>query len=190
MTVVDVPAPDLPAPPLRARRFLPAAVVLGVIAVVLFGGYVIAAALSEPAGPPVEIGGAVRIAPLSGWEVAADPPGVRMTRGAGTLIVRAFPFDGDAEALLRSYAERTLGAQAEQLSFGAVEPVRLPSGLVGARVHYVGTVGGVQTPIEGRLTAVVSPSGDGVVFNAWATEGLLRFVLEDVTTMIERAEIT
>jgi hypothetical protein len=150
---------------------------------------VIAAALSEPAGPPVDVGGVVRVEPLSGWEVAQDPPGVRLTRGPGTLIVRAFPFAGDASQLLHTYVEQSFGSRAEQISFGTVEPVRLRSGVTGMRMHYVGTVPGVQTPIEGQLTAAIAPSGVGVVFNVWAPEGLLRFVLDDAGAMIDRAEI-
>jgi hypothetical protein len=191
MATVEVPAPELRAPPVRTRRFLPAAIVVGVIVAVLFGGYVFAAALSEPTGPPVDVGGVVRVEPLSGWTVAGrsqDPPGVRLSRGGGTLDVAAFGFTGDADALLRAYLER-LEPQTEHLSLGAVGGVRLPSGLTGARVHYVGTFGDVQTPIEGELTSVVSPSGVGVVFNGWSAEGLLRFMLDDVGTMIDRAEI-
>ena len=191
MTTVDVPAPELPAPPLRVRRLLPAMAVLGVVLTVLFGGYVIAAALSEPAGPPVDVGGVVKVAPLSGWAVAGKPfvtPSVRLSRGGGTLDVAAFEFDGDPASLLHQYLEQ-VKPHAGQLSVGAVEPVRLRSGVSGAQVHYVGAVGGVQTSSEGEVTAVVLPSGVGIVFDGWAPEGLLRFVLGDITTMIDRAEI-
>ncbi len=41
----------------RERTWLPTLAVLGVILVVVLGGYVTAAALSEPAGPPVSVGG-------------------------------------------------------------------------------------------------------------------------------------
>jgi hypothetical protein len=190
MTALDLPAPP-ERPALRSPRLLPAMAVLGVILVVLFGGYVIAAALSEPAGPAVDVGGVVRVAPLSGWAVAGRPfatPSVRLSRGGGTLDVAAFRFDGDATALLQAYLTRVKPHEG-QLSVGAVDLVRLPSGVPGARVHYVGSVGGVQTSSEGEVTAVVLPSGVGVVFDGWAPEGLLRFVLEDVTTMVDRAEI-
>ena len=193
MTTVDAPAPELPTPPLRVRRLLPAAVVLGVVLAVLLGGYVIAAALFEPAGPPVDVGGVVRVEPLSGWAVAGRPftdvPSARLSRGGGTLDVAALPFGTDAPSLLRSFVGEVLEPRASQLSVGEIEPVRLRSALTGARVHYVATFGDVPTSIEGQLTAVVSPSGDGVVFNGWAPEGLLRFVLDDVRTMIDRAEI-
>jgi len=71
--------------------------VLAVMVVVVFGGYVVAGALSEPAGPPVTVAGIVRVSPLSGWEVAersAAPPSVRFTRGSGNLDVMVFLFSG------------------------------------------------------------------------------------------------
>jgi hypothetical protein len=44
--------------------------IIGVILVVVLGGYVAAAALSEPVGPPVEIPGVLSVHPLSGWVFA------------------------------------------------------------------------------------------------------------------------
>jgi len=166
--------------------------VVVVVVVVLSGGYVSAAFLSEPAGPPVDVGSVVRVEPLSGWAVAGrsgSPPAVRLSRGGGTLDVAALRFDGDAAALLRSYVGDALEPQATQLSISNVEATTLHSGLAGARIGYVGTFGDVQTPIEGEVTAFVSASGVGVVFNGWAPAGLLRFVRDDVETMIERAEV-
>ena len=40
MTTLDVPAPELPAPPFRVRRLLPAMAVLGVVLTVLFGVFI------------------------------------------------------------------------------------------------------------------------------------------------------
>jgi hypothetical protein len=39
------------------------------------------------------------------------------------------------------------------------------------------------------LTAVVSPTGVGVVFDGWAPSGQLRFVIDDIRTMVRTAEI-
>jgi len=190
VTALDAPAPELPVAPVRARRLLPAAAVLGVVLFVLLGGYLIAAALSEPATAPVDVGGVVRVEPLSGWAVARgpSPTSARLTRGGGTLDVAAFAFRGDAGSLLEAYLTQ-VKPDAHQVSVGAVEPFRLRPGLPGARVYYVGTFGDVQTSTEGELTAVVLPSGVGVVFDGWAPEGLLRFVLDDIATMIDRAEV-
>jgi len=161
--------------------------------VVVLGGYVTAAALSTPAGPPVLVGGAVRVAPPSGWEVAGrstSPPGVRLTRGNGNLDVLAVPSGGDALALVDGYVERVLRPNAERLSVSPrYEEVRLRSGLPGVRVSYLGAFGRGQTPIEGEVTAVVSPDGVGVVFDGWAPRGLLPYVKDDIDRMIDTAEV-
>ena len=187
-------ATPLASPRERPRRWLPLLGVLAVLAVVVFGGYVVAAALSVRAGPPVDVVGVARVSPLSGWELAgrrANPPGVRLTRGSGNLDVFVFgPAGGDAQRLLRAYASQVLKPDARQLSVSPqTEAVALRSGLQGVRASYVGQFGKGGTPIEGELTAVISPSGAGVVFDGWAHAGLLDFVLGDIDTMVDSAEV-
>jgi hypothetical protein len=185
-------AADLPAPPVRHRRALPAVAVVAVIAAVVLGGYVVAGALSEPAGPDVVVADVVSVPPLSGWEVAARsdrPPGVRLTRGSATLDVAAITVGGSATDVLRAYVSRFLEPDADRLSISDVEIVTLASGASGARISYVGSFGYVQTPIEGEVTAVVSPSGVGIVFDGWAPTGMLRFVSDDLHAMIDGAEV-
>jgi hypothetical protein len=70
-----------------------------------------------------------------------------------------------------------------------VEPIRLASGLTGTRIAYVGLFGDVQAPVEGEVTAVVSASGAGVIFDGWAPAGQLQFEIDEIDEMIERAEI-
>jgi hypothetical protein len=57
------------------------------------------------------------------------------------------------------------------------------------RVAYIGLFRGVQFQIEGQVTAVVSASGRGVVFDGWAPAGLLQYVTGDLQTMIDTAVI-
>jgi hypothetical protein len=166
--------------------------VVAVLAVVVFGGYVTAAALSGSEGGPVDVADLVRIDPAPGWELAtpsADRSGARLTRGNATLDVLAGPFDGTAADLVEEYVTGGLEPQAEQLSVSGAETVRLASGLIGARVSYVGTFREVQVPIEGEVTAVVSRSGVGAVFDGWAPSGMLRSVQGDVRAMVETAEV-
>ena len=184
------------APPVeRPRRWLPLLGVLTVLAVVVFGGYVVAAALSVQTGPPVDVAGVVRMSPLSGWEVAgrrANPPGARLTRGSGNLDVFVFrPAGGDPTDLLRAYVTQLLEPHARQLSVSPqTQAVSLRSSLRGVRASYVGQFFGKgAAPIEGELTAVISPSGAGVVFDGWAHEGLLDFVLGDIDAMVNSAEV-
>ena len=188
---------DAAMAPLRAReardRLVPTLVVAAAIAVVVFGGYVVGGALAIPAGPPVEVAGVVRVQPLSGWEVAGhfeEPPGVRLTRGGGNLDVVEVPFQGDASDLAAEYVHRILEPEAKQLSVSReAQPVRLASGLSGVRITYFGLFGKSEAPIEGEVTAVVSPSGAGVVFDGWGPEGVLRYVLDDVRAMTDAAEV-
>lgn len=182
----------LPAPPVRERTVLPVVAVVLVLAVVVFGGYVTAGALSSRTGAAVDLAGLARVTPLSGWEPAgrsSDPSGVRLTRGSGTLDVFAGSFADAADDLMREYVVESLERQAEQLSVSQVEAVELASGLRGVRVSYVGTFRDVPVPIEGEVTAVVSESGVGVIFDGWAPSGQLQSVRDDVRTMIETAEL-
>ena len=191
-----------PSTPPEARaeqgRALPALLVLLVVLFVTFGGFVVAGALSQPSGPPVTVSGALRVSPLSGWALAQrfpdppGPPGARFTRGSGNLdVVVAMPFGGDAQALTRWYVDTMLEPTAERLSVSPeVTHVRLPSGLEAARIHYVGLFGRGEAPVEGEITAVVSASSVGAVFDAWAPQGLLQFVVGDTRAMVESAEVS
>lgn len=189
MTVADE---GLPAPPPRERRVLPSAGVVFVLAAVVLGGYLTAGALSAPVGPPVVIGGAVRVTPLSGWELAersGDPPVARFTRGSANLDVAVIGFSGSGRDLLREYVTQILEPGAAQLSVSRVEAVELDPGRNALRLSYVGTFGDVQVPIEGEVTAIVSGSGVGAIFDGWAPSGLLRYALGDIESMIANAEM-
>ena len=183
----------LPAPPLRQHRWIPVVVLGAVLAAVTSGGYLTSDALGEIQGGAVKVGTSVRVTPLPGWELAGrstDPDRVRLTSGSTSLDVAAFPFDGTDVDLLGRYVDDVLEPDAEQFRVSEeVEPVRLASGPAGSRIAYVGLFGDVQAPIEGEVTAVVSPSGQGVIFNGWAPAGQLQFEIDEIDVMIERAEI-
>jgi len=183
----------LPATPLRHRRWIPVVVLVAVMAGVVSGGYVTSDALGETTGETVTVSSSVRITPLPGWVLAerfGDPPGIRLTSGSTSLDVATIPFTGTDGDLLTSYVGEVLEPDAEQFQVSEeVEPVRLSSGLTGTRIAYVGLFGDVQAPIEGEVTAVVSPSGAGVIFNGWAPAGQLQFEIDEIDEMIERAVI-
>lgn len=169
-------------------------VVLGVIVTVVLGGYVTGAALSEPSGSTVDVAGIVRVRPLSGWALAdrgtvAGRPFVHLTRGNGNLVVVAFggPIE-DVQTLAQGYADLR-SARLSQLSVSQPRTIRLGSGLAGVRFGYVAVVARTGTSIEGEVTVVVTPSGDGVVFDAWAPSGVLSFVSSDIGSMIEHAQV-
>ena len=183
----------LPAPPLRQRRWIPVIALAAVLAAVTSGGYLTSDALGEVRGGAVAVGTSVRVTPFLGWELAGrstDPDRIRLTSGSTSLDVATFPFDGTDVDLLGWYVDNILEPDAEQFRVSEeVEPVRLASGLTGSRIAYVGLFGDVQAPIEGEVTAVVSPTGQGVIFDGWAPAGQLQFEIDEIDAMIERAEI-
>lgn len=167
------------------------------IVVVVLGGYVVAAALSEPVGQPVGIPGVVSIRPLSGWIFANrgvgldGGPFVQVTRGSGNLQVTVRdPFRGDPQTLAERYRDEVLSDRLSQLSVSrSLESVRLDDGLSALRFAYVGVIAETGTSVEGEVTILVTISGHGIVFNAWAPAGLLSFVRSDVRTMITEADV-
>lgn len=186
-------APPLPAPPLRERRWIPPLAVVAVIIVVTAGGYVVADALGESSGGATTVSASVTVTPLPGWELAerfGDPPGARFTRGGASLDVASISFVGSNVDLLAAYVQEVLEPDADQLQVSeTVEEVVLDSGLTGARIAYVGTFGDIQAPIEGEVTAVVSSSGVGAIFDGWAPSGQLQYAVDDIRTMVRTAEI-
>lgn len=186
--------PDQAAPLAPAHRWIAPLVVLLVIATVVAGGYVVFAALAEPAGPPVGVEGVVSVQPLSGWEVAGqgEVDGhvyTRLSRGSGTLDVVAWGPATDTAALAADYRS-TLGTQLSQLQVSDdLTPVVLEDGTEGDRFRYVGVVADTGATVEGVVTCVVTPEGQGVVLDGWAPEGMLSFVDGDLEAMVDRALI-
>jgi hypothetical protein len=175
-----------------------------VIVVVVLGGFVVAAALAGPAGPPVDVAGLVRVRPAAGWELAqrgtlegtwetaggtvSDVPFARLTRGSASLDLAVVQgFAGTPEDLARWYASEVLSDQLSQLSISDVRSTdATATGAPAIRFAYLGVNG---TAIEGDVVVLVSARGTGVVFDAWAAQGALASSLDDVAAMIHDAEI-
>jgi hypothetical protein len=171
--------------------------VAAAILLVVLGGYVAAAALSEPAGPPVGFPGAVVVRPLSGWALAdstssfSRPASFQLTRGNGNLVVSVRGrYQEGLEALAQEY--RTyLGSRLSQLSVSSrLEPVRLSSGQTGVRFAYIGVFSDTGVSVEGEVAVFITEFRHGVVFDGWAPAGLLSFVRSDIRTMVTEAEVT
>ncbi len=167
-----------------------------VLAVVVFGGYLVAAALETPSGAPVAVGGTVAVQPLSGWEVeepftTADSEGIGLTRGTGNLdVLVTAPTSGGLVELSAGYVDRVLEPQAQRLSVSPeLQPVELADGRGAARFGYVGVFGRGSTPIEGEVTVTVASNGAGVIFDAWAPQGQLPFTLPDIHAMQSSARL-
>ena len=84
--------------------------------------------------------------------------------------------------------DELLGESLDQLSVSDVlVPVTLDQGLEGRRFTFVGIDAESAAAVEGEVTTVISPDGQGVVFVGLAPEGLLAFVDGDIHTMVRRA---
>jgi hypothetical protein len=178
------------------HRWLPVIVVLATILVVVGGGYVTAAALSEPTGPPITVSDVVRIQPLSGWAFAfrsrlrSGEEFARLTRGVGSVDVIAYPHrGGTAEALAVAYTGQ-LDVEVTRLSVSSqLAPVRIASGSQGVRFYYAGVVPDTSASIDGEVTVILGPGGNGAVFDGWAPAGLLPYASRDIGSMVDKAVV-
>jgi hypothetical protein len=143
--------------------------------------------------------------PLPGWEVVrrehATIPlpsgGVlsgefgQLTRGSGALDLLALPGVGvPALELADLYVSQVLASQLERLSVSdLVERITLRNGLEAVRFGYIGSQPQTGAALEGSVTAVVSPSGNGAVFDGWAFQGQLELIGEELRAMIEGAQV-
>jgi hypothetical protein len=173
-------------------------VLMGVILVVVLGGFVVAAAIGvTPEGPGTEarptVIGAVRFESQPGWTRAQEHPGeapaIVLTKGIGSLLVISYPGSSDAGTTLDRYVEEVLTPESIDLRISdAVQEVGLPSGVTALRRFYVGTFQDNPITLEGEITAFVLPSGDAVVFDGWSHRGSYQSFAEEVQLMIESAE--
>jgi hypothetical protein len=203
----DLPArPDAPAGASRpGRHWLPSVLVALVMSMTVLGGFVVAETLPAPDVRPIALGGLLTIRPLPGWEVVRreaatipSPSGAvipgefaQLTRGSGALDLVALPgVGGTALELADVYAAGVLTRQLERLSISSlVERITLRSGMEAVRFGYIGSEPQTGAAIEGSITAVVAPSGNGAVFDGWAFQGQLQLIGGELVAMIESAEV-
>ena len=197
--------PDAPVGASRPRRpWLPTLIVAGVLLATAFGGFVAAGALPQTTSRPLTLGDVLTTRPLPGWAVvrrqAVSLPTIggsvtgefaQVTRGAGALDLLAFPdLGGSSEDLAILYRDGVLSHQLERLAVSRdIEPIVLGGGLEGVRFHYIGSTPGTGAPVEGTVTAVVSPSGNGAIFDGWAFQGQFELLAEELAAMVDEAEV-
>ncbi len=115
----------------------------------------------------------------------------QLTRGSGALDLLALPdVGGDALELADLYAAAVLTSQLERLAVsGLVERLTLPTGMEAVRFGYIGSQPQTGAALEGSVTVVVAPSGNGAVFDGWAPQGQLELISEELVAMVARAEV-
>ena len=169
-------------------HWAPVVIVVGIIAIVVGGGQVLARAVAPAVGGVVHAG-AVEVQPWPGWDVeSVTTATARLHRGPVVLdIVASGPDATGPASIAVRYVEERLRPMLAQLVPTAPELVVLPSGATAARIGYVGlTPDGL--PIEGVVTALAGP-GSSAVFDAVAPRGELIGVAEDVQAMIDEAVV-
>jgi hypothetical protein len=197
--------PDAPGAVRPVRRWFPTVLIALVMSVTVLGGFVVAGTLPVPEVRPVALAGVLTVHPLPGWEVVrrehATIPlpsgGVlsgefgQLTRGSGALDLLALPGVGvPALELADLYVSQVLASQLERLSVSdLVERITLRNGLEAVRFGYIGSQPQTGAALEGSVTAVVSPSGNGAVFDGWAFQGQLELIGEELRAMIEGAQV-
>lgn len=182
---------------------------LGVIVVILvvgLGGFVVAGEPRQVAGPPdpdplnrVEIIEGVTIAVIPGWEVidryrqpteGGEVDALRLSSGTASLDVLAGTYDGSSEDLFILYVEQVLAPHAEQLQVSdQLETFTTDQGHQGVRGFYLGIFPDVQAPIEGEVSAVLTPEGVGLITDGWTTEGQLGRAINATRAMTASLEM-
>lgn len=181
---------EAPAQRVRERRWLPLILVSALILVVSGGARTAAQVTAGTPGPPVTVGGDVRIQPLAGWDLEqSDDDGARFHRGPVLLDVFVGPPDPQgAASLAQRYVDSGLRASLAHVSVGEPGTTTIAGGVPAVRFGYVGiTTDGV--PIEGVVVAANGAHG-AAVFDAYAPQGALATVADDLRTMIDTAAVS
>jgi hypothetical protein len=199
---VPPPAAAAPGPAARRPGLDPATrrqtiVVAAVIAALFWGTQVLNEAIPAKAatggqvspGEVVAIGGGARITPLVGWETAPHDNGIGIRLEKGLVVIDLYPetFGDTAADLAQAYLEEVLRPEATQLTETDTQVATTPTGTA-ARFAYQGMFKGVDVAIEGEVTAV--KAGDqGVIADAWSSQGDLGNLLGEVHAMLETLEV-
>jgi hypothetical protein len=198
---VSPPAVAPPAARMRLRGLDPATrrqtfIVAAVIAVLFYGTQILNEAIPAsaknqvPAGDAVAIGASARITPLGGWLSTPHDSGTGIRLEKGVVVIDIYPetAGGTAGALATVYLEQVLKKDASQLTTTDTEVATTTNGSA-ARFAYQGMFSGVDTALEGEVTAIFV--GDqGVIADAWSRQGDLASLLDEVHAMLETIEVT
>jgi hypothetical protein len=111
-------------------------------------------------------------------------PEVRPVSLGGVLTIRPLP---GWEVVRREQA--TVPLPSGGVISAQMERIMLPSGLEAVRFGYIGSEPQSGAAVEGSVTVAVVPSGNGAVFDGWAFQGQLELISEELTSMIDRAEV-
>lgn len=170
-------------------------VVAAVIAAMFWGTQILNEAIpanakdQAAAGQPVAIGDGARITPLGGWVSSPHESGTGIRLEKGVVVIDLYPetVGGNAGALAAAYLEQVLRTSSTQLTATDTEVATTPNGTA-ARFSYQGMFSGVDTALEGEVTALFV-GGQGVLADAWSGRGDLASLLGEVHDMLQTIEV-
>jgi hypothetical protein len=172
--------------PTEPRGCLPTFVVAVLMFAIAFSGPIAFAAIEDDPLPVVHVDGPVSIQPLRGWQFVSrseDGSAILLSQGSGSLTVEVLTVAATPDEVLEATFAGWEEDPETQLTTGGREAVETAPGIPGVRAPYSGVFPEVEYPVEGELT-VVTGGGVLVVFDAWAGEGELRLVVDEIRQMI------
>jgi hypothetical protein len=186
---------------LRARgevtaRWWPPLTVVAVIALTTIGGRVAATAIDGAATTTVGAAGGAMVDLPEGWVEHAEPsPDAGgstqrfvVTKGAATAIVTTIEqADAAAPPVATTYVHDVLERRFLRLATTPPRSIAV-GGVPGVRIAYVGDTPG-RPAVEGLITVAVAADGTGLVLDAFAPEGFLAAVADDLDAMTEGATL-
>jgi hypothetical protein len=177
-------------------RWWPAVTVVAVIAFTTIGGRVAATVVDGAATTTVGVAGVAVVDLPEGWIEHAEPrPDAEgsiqrfvVTKGAATAIVTTIEqADAAAPPVASAYVHDVLERRFLRLATTPPGPVAV-GGVPGVRIAYVGETPG-RPAVEGLVTVAVAADGAGLVLDAFAPEGFLAAVADDLVAMTEGATL-
>jgi hypothetical protein len=152
----------------------------------------------QPTGPgPVQPGssltaGPLRIPLVAGWQPATNTNSsaiASMIKGAVQIDLFSAAITGGTASPTAVYNTYMSFIGQNATGFGSGQPsgIQIGGGLPAARGVYQGVFGGNQ--LEGEVTAFVTGTSDGWVWDAWGPPGTLGPLLGEVRTMIDNVQL-
>jgi hypothetical protein len=166
-------------------------VVAAIIAGVVLGGIGLDKVIAAPSAGRVPLGNSVTINAAPGWvrTDAGDPAGpIELQRSDAILSVSMVAFDGTSSAALVE-VKGTLTAHTAQISFGTEKDGTI-DGHDTATIAFEAMVTGSHGSgtVDGEVVCMIV-NGDVVVFEAYAPQGDLDPVVDDIAAMVASVEV-
>lgn len=154
----------------------------------------------EPTGPGREprppgsflTAGPLRIPLVAGWQPASTEGSsaiATLVKGAVQIDLFSTTITGGTPTPAAVYNSYTSFIGQSATGFGTAQPasIQIGSGLPAARGIYTGVFNGNQ--LEGEVTAFITGTTDGWVWDGWGPSGTLGVLLPEIHSMIDNVQL-